>query len=205
LVTASYRASYFNLAEGAAAVATARAGNVIGGGDWSAHRLAADAARAFARGQPLMIRHPQAVRPWQHVLEPLAGYLMLARALCVAPARFARSWNFGPDPSKLASVGELADRMAAEWGGGASWREASDDLKPNKEAGLLLLDPSLAGRELGWRPVLDLGQAVAATMHWYRAFSAEAGADDLLALTRDQISRFSRLMGTDSRPAGGDL
>lgn len=155
------------------AIATARAGNVIGGGDWAADRLVPDAARAWSAGEPIRVRYPQAVRPWQHVLEPLHGYLLLAERLHAGEA--AESWNFGPDEADMLPVGELLDRLAGHWGDGARW---IGDAQPHPhEAGLLRLDSSRARTLLGWRPRWALDQALRRTAEWYRAF--HAGGDML--------------------------
>jgi CDP-glucose 4,6-dehydratase len=171
LVTAAYRRSF--LAEQGVAVATARAGNVIGGGDWATDRLVPDALAAFARSRPVEIRNPSAVRPWQHVLEPLSGYLLLAERLAETGGDdVAEAWNFGPDADDAMPVRDIVDRMAALWGGGASW--ISDDGDNPHEAGLLGLDAGKAATRLGWRPRWSLDDALAATVDWQRAYLAGA-------------------------------
>ena len=148
----------------------ARAGNVIGGGDWAADRLAPDCARAFIQQAPVFLRFPQAVRPWQHVLEPLAGYLRLAEQL-LAPSGepLAMAWNFGPDASGNATVGDVAETLARLWGAGArvECAPAADHLH---EAGLLRLDSTLARTVLGWKPRWSLARARAQTVAWYQAW-----------------------------------
>jgi CDP-glucose 4,6-dehydratase len=124
LVAAAYRDSFFSGDEAAAAIATARAGNVIGGGDWSADRLIPDAIRAFGAKLPVQLRYPHATRPWQHVLDPLAGYLLLAEKLCATPADCAEAWNFGPAPDQVMTVANVVDAVAKKWGGGARWEQA---------------------------------------------------------------------------------
>lgn len=143
-------------------VATARAGNVVGGGDATPDALVPELVARFAAGEPARLRRPDAVRPWQHVLEPLSGYLTVAEHL---PGRaHDRGWNFGPSSADTLSVSDVADLMARQWGGGASW-SATGDPGPH-EAGLLALDSTLARTELGWRPVLRAQEAVALTVDW---------------------------------------
>jgi CDP-glucose 4,6-dehydratase len=165
LVTAAFRRSY--LSDAGTAVATARAGNVIGGGDWSEDRLVADLMLAASAGRPCVVRNPEAVRPWQHVLEPLRGYLMLGRALAEEGGAFAEGWNFGPDLVDAVSVHELVARMSAAWP--AIRAEPSADGGGPHEARLLRLDNGKAAARLGWRPALTLDETVALTVDWYRA------------------------------------
>ncbi len=175
LVSAAYRSSFFppeRYSEHSVALATARAGNVIGGGDWAKDRLIPDLMRAFSDGQVVEIRNPKAIRPWQHVLEPLHGYLLLAEALYQRGPEFAESWNFGPDEGDARPVQWIADRMTSHWGG-AKWRLAAGD-HPH-EAGLLRLDTSKARSRLGWRPKLELSEALSMTIDWYR--EVHKGAD----------------------------
>jgi CDP-glucose 4,6-dehydratase len=188
IVVASYRSSFFSpKMDLSAKIATARAGNVIGGGDWAKDRLVPDCLRAFEQGQPVRLRYPQAVRPWQHVLEPIAGYLRLAeRLLSPGAADYACAWNFGPDASGDATVGEVATITANLWGDDA--RIELDAVKDHPhEAGLLRLDISRANRDLGWRPCWNVKQALDATVNWHRAWLSE---QDLLAYTLGQISEF---------------
>lgn len=172
VAVASWRASFFapdKLAEHGVAIATARAGNVIGGGDWSANRIVPDLARTLAAGQRPSLRNPQALRPWEHVLEPLAGYLWLGACLAAEQGGgFAQAWNFGPDPEEIKRVGDLADAMLRAWGQEAAWDHAHD---PNAlhEAGLLRLSIDKARNRLGWAPVWNFDQTVAQTADWYRA------------------------------------
>lgn len=168
IATAAYRDAYF--AQGAGLrLATARAGNVIGGGDWAKNRLVPDLLRAFERGAPALLRRPNAVRPWQHVLEPLLGYLLLAQALYAEDgASYAQAWNFGPRPDDAYPVSWLADRLAALWGEGARWTCDAEDYP--HEAAYLSLDASKAVRELGWRPRWRLVDALQATRLWHRAW-----------------------------------
>jgi CDP-glucose 4,6-dehydratase len=163
-------------------IATARAGNVIGGGDWAADRLVPDCIRAFTAGEPARVRHPRATRPWQHVLEPLCGYLLLAENLCGATAADdATAWNFGPDRAEARPVAQVVSRLAAAWGAGAGWLEDSHDQQ--HEATLLAVDASRARARLGWRPRLDLDTAIAWTARWYR--EADHGADAAALIEAD--------------------
>ena len=161
IVTASYRASFFTGTGGhAARIATARAGNVIGGGDWAPERLVPDCLAAFADGRPVQLRYPGAVRPWQHVLEPLSGYLQLAQTLLeLAGARAAKGFNFGPDASGDATVATVAQEMARLWGSNARV-EMPDGTQHPHEAGQLRLDITQARADLGWRPRWALADAL---------------------------------------------
>ncbi|MBX3410124.1 MAG: CDP-glucose 4,6-dehydratase [Phycisphaeraceae bacterium] len=185
IVAHSYRRAFFG--QGQPALATARAGNVVGGGDWSDDRLIADAARAAANARPLVVRHPDALRPWQHVLEPLRGYLLLAQSLCQRPGALSPAFNFGPQPGEALPVRDVADAFCAAWGRGASWRHepAPGSLH---EANLLTLDPSLAARELAWRPAWTTRHAISAAARWYQ--TAHTSPGELADLTRRQIADY---------------
>jgi len=167
LVTGAYRTSYLK-AQGVA-VASARAGNVIGGGDWAADRLVPDVLSAFARGCAVHIRNPDAVRPWQHVLEPLSGYLSLCEHLYRNPSDFAGAWNFGPCEEDAQPVRWVVEHLAAAWGTGATWD--FDTSQQPHEAHYLKLDISKARAELNWRPRWTLVQALEKTVAWYRSHS----------------------------------
>lgn len=167
LVAASYRTAFF-APGGRIQLATARAGNVIGPGDWAADRIVPDAVRAFRAEQKLSVRNPRAVRPWQHVLEPLGGYLRLGRALLEPGEPVAESWNFGPDPASARTVGDLADLFCRAWGAGAGWEAAPDPANPH-EAHLLQLAIDKAAARLGWRPKWDFETTVRRTAEGYRA------------------------------------
>ena len=192
LVSAAYRQSYFpveKLSDHRVAVATARAGNVIGGGDWSLDRLLPDLVRGFLSGEPVAIRRPGAIRPWQHVLEPLHGYITLAEKLLSAdPAPFATAFNFGPADDDAKPVGWIADRMVETWGQGASWFQDGDP--GAHEAGFLKLDASRARTELGWKPRLHLGDALDWLVSWYQAHHR---GEDMQAVTLGQIRRYEDL------------
>jgi CDP-glucose 4,6-dehydratase len=188
IVAASYRSSFFERETGhPARVATARAGNVIGGGDWAVDRLVPDCVSAFAKHESVRLRFPRAVRPWQHVLGPLAGYLQLAKRLSAPDgAKFAKAWNFGPDGSGDAPADEVAGIAARLWGEGARVECASSTGNPH-EAGVLRLDSTLARTDLGWKPRWPLEQALAQTVAWYRAWIRGA---DMAAVSRDQIRAY---------------
>jgi CDP-glucose 4,6-dehydratase len=188
LVTTSFRESFFppaSLDRHGVAVASARAGNVIGGGDWTANQLIPDLMRAFLAGEPCLIRNPSAIRPWQFVLEPLRGYLMLAERLSEDGARFASGWNFGPSEDDAKPVSWIADKLALSWAAGASWRY--DGAVHPAEAHLLKLDASKARGCLNWRPTLSLDPALEWIISWYRAFHQ---GGDLRTLTREQIQKY---------------
>ena len=170
LVTAAYRNSYFNAkshTQHQLALASARSGNVIGGGDWAEDRLVPDILGAFSRGEPVMIRNPHAVRPWQHVLEPLRGYLSLAERLLSEGASFAEAFNFGPREDDAQPVGWVVRQLAAKWGDTAVWR--LDGANHPHEASLLRLDVSKAAHRLAWRPALNLDAGLQLTVDWARA------------------------------------
>ena len=167
LVSSSYRHSF--LRESGIALATARAGNVIGGGDWAKDRIVPDAMRAFIAKQPLQVRNPAAVRPWQHVLEPLAGYLQLCQQLISAPESFSESWNFGPGEEDAQPVSHLADIMAKSWGEGAQWQQEGIKKQPH-EAQYLKLDCTKAKTRLQWSRQWQLEQALQQSVAWYKAW-----------------------------------
>lgn len=175
----AYRASYF----AATPIATVRAGNIIGGGDWAADRLVPDAVRAFAAGKPLRIRNPDAVRPWQHALDPARGLLMLAERL-VADESTPTAWNLGPSDESAATAGALADSLVRIWGNGSRWIDEADRDAPY-EAKLLNLDSTLARDALGWQPAWSLERALNASVEWYQAFFAR---EDMHAFSMSQIA-----------------
>jgi CDP-glucose 4,6-dehydratase len=192
LVTSAFRDSYFRIEDVGrhrVAVASARAGNVIGGGDWTSDQLIPDLMRAFFAGQPCLIRSPSAIRPWQFVLEALRGYLMLAERLAEDPGRFASAWNFGPAGADARAVSWIADELARSWGSGASWSKDAG-IHP-RESNYLKLDASKASGYLDWHPALPLNQALDWIVEWYRAFQA---GDDLRRLTLTQIQRYEALL-----------
>ena len=187
LVTASMRRSFFS-DDGAARIGSGRAGNVIGGGDWSTDRLIPDIIRAFSVGEEVVIRMPDAVRPWQHVLEPISGYLILAERLAAGDANAAEGWNFGPADSDARPVGWIVDQMTNRWGEGASFRVEADG--PH-EAKLLKLDCSKAKAELGWEPQLTLDRALEWVIDWYRAHVDGA---DMRERSLQQIDDYQALL-----------
>jgi CDP-glucose 4,6-dehydratase len=188
LVVASWRQSFFppvTLDRHGICVATVRAGNVIGGGDWGEDRLLPDAVRAVESGRTLRVRSPGAVRPWQHVLNPLAGYLMLAERLCES-AQVARAWNFGPPAGEARTVGRLVERLGALWEGELTWQ--LDDAANPPEAEHLELDSTAAREQLGWRPRWGLEEALAQSVDWHRR---ERRGEDVRAQTLDALERFT--------------
>ena len=186
IVIQAWRHAFLSRADPPVATGSARAGNVIGGGDWAEDRLIPDAIRAFASGVPLVVRNPAAVRPWQHVLEPLAGYCRLALALLAGeslPDDLA--FNFGPAAEDARPVAWIADEMARRWGSGAAWRQ--DPGSQPYEARLLEVDSSRARAVLGWTPRWRLGDGLERTVAWYRAFH---GGGDMRRFTLDQIEDY---------------
>ncbi len=190
LLTGSFRDSFF--ADGPP-IASVRAGNVIGGGDWSQDRLIPDCVRALQSGEPVALRYPDAVRPWQHVLEPLSGYLTLAQALVQTPARAPRAVNFGPDPASFCTVREVVEAFSARFSGRPGWRR--DAGAHPKEAGALTLSSSLAHSALDWRPRLAVGESLAWTADWYRAHSA---GEDMRKYSQAQIATYQSLAAVRS-------
>ena len=190
IVTASYRNSFFSGDKSLIRVASARAGNVIGGGDWALNRLMPDVVRARIAAEPIKVRHPSAIRPWQHVLEPLFGYLLLAERLRTKPA-FAKAWNFGPTVEVTTTVADVLESLRKLW----------PDLKLNvtekpgpHEASILMLDSSQAATELGWHPRWKVETAVAETAAWYQAWQE---GHDMSEFTTQQLNNYTR---TDERP-----
>lgn len=183
LVTAAYRKSF--LAHSTTALASARAGNVIGGGDWAVDRLVPDMVRALMQDQSVAIRSPGAIRPWQHVLEPLSGYLLLAQKLYEEGSAYAEGWNFGPADEDARPVSHLVARIIAHWGDGARWH--LDARQHPHEAHYLKLDCSKARQTLGWRPRLSLEQALEWTVKWYKSYRA---GGDLRAACLGQIEAY---------------
>ena len=186
IVTAAWRHSFFQ-DEGTPRIASVRAGNVIGGGDWAVDRLIPDCIRAWEKGQVLSIRYPQAVRPWQHVLEPLSGYLLVAERLFSSGGEVAEPWNFGPDGKDEWPVSDVVAAMARRWGNAAAWRIDAGVHPP--EAALLKLSTDKARIRLGWQPRLDLAEALDWTVDWYRQQSNGGGVE---ALCLKQIGDYER-------------
>jgi CDP-glucose 4,6-dehydratase len=167
LVTSAYRRSFFNTKD-SASLASARAGNVIGGGDWAGDRLIPDILRAFEKAEAVVIRNPLSTRPWQHVLEPLSGYLVLAQELYLNGDAFAEAWNFGPKDEDCKPVNWILDKMAAKWGKGASWNLDIDN-NPH-EAGFLKLDCSKAANRLKWQPKWSLEETLNKIINWHQLY-----------------------------------
>ena len=184
LLAAAYRRAFF-AAEDSPRVATARAGNVIGGGDWGRDRLIPDIVRAVQAGVPVRVRNPRAVRPWQHVLNPLSGFLLLVEHLWRSPSA-ARAWNFGPAPQDARAVSWIVQRLAALWDGALGWEPDTDARA--LEASHLALDSSAARRDLGWRPAWDLEQGLERLVEWHRA---QQGGGDMRAISLAQIERYA--------------
>lgn len=184
LVCAAYRRSFLALCD--SHLATARAGNVFGGGDWASDRLVPDFIRAAMAGEVATVRNPTAVRPWQHVLEPLCGYLMLAQRLVTNGAPFAEAWNFGPDLNAETTVADVVRRLVELWGDNARWEHHGDVAAPH-EATSLKLDSSKARTRLGWAPRWDLEEGLRRTVEWYRAYS---GGHDVRHVMEAQIADY---------------
>lgn len=178
LVTAAYRRSFFDGSGERAAIASARAGNVIGGGDFSQDRIVPDFMAAMAAGRALRIRNPDAIRPWQHVLEPLSGYLLLAENLWKQPALYSQGWNFGPAPEDIRPVRWIVEQLCAQWHEPMRW-EIDGGPKPH-EANLLVLDSSQARMLLGWKPRWSITQAVQAVVQWHIAHLRGASLHDMV-------------------------
>lgn len=186
LVAAAYRRSFFE----SGIVATARAGNVIGGGDWSEDRLLPDIVRGARDARSVLIRNPASTRPWQHVLEPLAGYRLLAERLWDEPRTFAEAWNFGPRDEGTKPVGQIAEQFVRALGAGSLELGTPDPSAPH-EAGLLQLDAAKARTRLGWTPRLDIQGALQLTADWYKAYLADSTT--ALATLDDQIGKYEGL------------
>ncbi|MBD3420538.1 MAG: CDP-glucose 4,6-dehydratase [Chitinivibrionales bacterium] len=180
LVVSAYRRSFFNpdnYSDHNVGVASARAGNVIGGGDWAADRIVPDCMRALIKNEPVVVRNPGAVRPWQHVLEPLSGYMVLAQKLWDDGPAYADAWNFGPHTNDTQTVEKLVTLLCSQWGDSASY-EFGKDSGPH-EAGLLQLDSSKAHKKLGWHPRWNVTETVERIVEWYKAYSANGNINDV--------------------------
>lgn len=191
LVTAAYRSSFFNpqaYHQHGVAIASVRAGNVIGGGDWAHDRLIPDILAAFEAGRPVIIRNPNSIRPWQHVMEPLRGYIMLAEQLYTHGPEFAEGWNFGPNDEDARPVEWIVNELARLWGQGATWQLAGGE-HPH-EATYLKLDISKARSRLNWHPALRLGDALKMITEWTKQRQAAA---DIQAITLDQILTYQKM------------
>lgn len=191
LVTTAYRESFFSnssFQQHRVALGSARAGNAIGGGDWTADQLIPDLMRAFLSRKPCLIRNPSSTRPWQFVLEPLRGYLMLAESLAKDGPSFASGWNFGPVDADVKPVDWIADKLIRLWGDNAGW--VRDTATHPKEAHALKLDASKAKAGLGWQPLLTIDKTLQWIVEWYQVFQKKG---DLRGITEDQITRYEGL------------
>jgi len=205
IVVSAYRASFFppeRLEDHGVALASARSGNVIGGGDWSEDRLLPDAIRALERQQPISVRNPRSVRPWQHVLDPLSGYLLLGSRLASGSpddrASHCEAWNFGPDSSSARTVADVIAETIRSWGTG-SWRDASDASAPH-EAAHLALSIDKARQRLGWAPRWDFREAVGRTVTWYR-LAQNAGERQQAELCLAQIREYANIAVGSGAPS----
>ncbi len=200
LVTSAYIKSYFNpdkYREHGKSVASVRAGNVIGGGDWAEDRLIPDCIRAFMSEKISEIRYPDAVRPWQHVFEPLYGYLLLGQRLYEDGTKFTGAWNFGPDDNDVKSVRWVVERITSMWGDNASWKITTDNHP--YEAHYLKLDCSKAKAKLGWYPQWDLNLSLEKTVEWYKAY---CNKEDMFNFSLNQIKSYKTHMPTSQRKRG---
>ena len=189
LVTSAYRRSFFNY-KSSAKVASGRAGNVIGGGDWAEDRLLPDILKSFESKESVMVRNPFATRPWQHVLEPLSGYLLLAQRLYLDGDKYAEGWNFGPEDGDAKPVKEIIEYLVEQWGAGASW--VHDDAEKPHEAQLLKLDISKATKLLGWEPKWSLYTALDSIVEWHKEWLK---GGDVKTITLKQIYKFENYRG----------
>jgi CDP-glucose 4,6-dehydratase len=188
LITSCYRNTYFNpekYIEHGTAIASARAGNVIGGGDWAQDRLIPDILRSISKGESIRIRHPDAIRPWQHVLEPLSGYMVLAEKLYTDGIAYAEGWNFGPYENENKTVGWVIKQLVRIWGSGSEW--SVDKSQQPHEATYLRLDCSKVRSRLKWYPLWDIGHAIEKIVEWYKAYDQGANMHET---TLSQINDF---------------
>lgn len=194
LVISAYRQSFFQrdrLMEHGVSLASVRAGNVIGGGDWSENRLIPDCIRALEKDEPIKLRNPQAVRPWQHVLDPLSGYLWLAACQAKSPAAFAEAWNLGPSAEGNLTVQQIVAQIIKEWGSGVCSSQGVPTHQNRHEATFLKLDTTKAQDCLGWRPLFTVAEAVSRTVEWYR-YRRQSGQKKLDRFSIDQIQSYMK-------------
>ena len=192
IAISSWRRSFFNPAQFARhgkGIASVRAGNVIGGGDWAKDRIIPDCIRALEAGQAIGIRSPKAIRPWQHVLEPLSGYMLLAKKIWEEPTRYCEAWNFGPDAGSIVPVWDVAGMVIDAYGSGE--RKDLSDPDVLHEANMLMLDISKARFRLGWNPRLDIRQSIDLTVDWYKRYRQ----GNAYELCLDEISMYCRMNG----------
>lgn len=189
IAISSWRRSFFNpekYSEHGKSIASVRAGNVIGGGDWSKDRIIPDCIRALEKGDPIEIRSPKSIRPWQHVLEPLSGYMLLAKKMWESPTEYCEAWNFGPNPESIANVWHVASKVVENYGGG-KLVDISDP-KALHEAKLLMLDITKSHMRLGWTPGLDLDATVKFTIDWYKKYKSESPYKLSISQINDYVS-----------------
>lgn len=189
IIISSYRNSFFNINDHAKhqkGIAVGRAGNVIGGGDWSEDRLIPDIIKSLKEKKKIIVRNPNAVRPWQHVLEPIQGYLQLGAQLAIDPTKFSQAYNFGPYMADTLTVGEVVNKAIEIWGNGEV--EIQQNTNAPHEAGLLKLDINKAVNELQWHPKLNAKQAIQKTIDWYKIF-IEGTSKNLLDIVNNQITQ----------------
>jgi CDP-glucose 4,6-dehydratase len=191
IVIASYRNSFFNTTTGSSpcSVASARAGNIIGGGDWAKDRIVPDCVKALSGKKRITIRNPGATRPWQFVLEPLYGYLLLAGSMKENPSLFADAWNFGPLPTSAIDVQGLAERIIHAWGSG-EWKRVSQMENVPHEANCLRLDIAKSIARMGWKPVYSIDEAVQQTIDWYKHYYS--GETDMYGFSLNQIAAYTK-------------
>lgn len=197
IIIQSYRQSFFQsinqpinqsiIHSTTQSIASARAGNVIGGGDWSGYRLVPDCIRSLEADDQILVRNPESVRPWQHVLEPLSGYLLLGMKLAEDPIKYSGAWNFGPEETDVVTVKDVVERIIKYWGKG-EWQAVNTREKPH-EAGILRLDITKSKNDLGWKPVLNTEQAIELTADWYKNYAS----NDPYKLCSEQIIEYSEL------------
>jgi CDP-glucose 4,6-dehydratase len=202
IVASAYRDSYFSN-DGRISLATARAGNIVGGGDWGDDRLLPDCVRAVTSGQELVIRHPGAIRPWQHVIEPLCGYLLLAEKLHAGDEIGATAFNFGPSSECLITVKSIVEMVDDCWDGRLQLGPRDTEPAPH-EAKFLTLDSARSRRLLNWRPRLGAMQAVRMLVEWYKAFYANGGGRRMIELTVKQINDYGAGQSELTMPDGAD-
>lgn len=188
LVTAAYRQSFFTNPKTSVAVASARAGNVIGGGDWAADRLIPDVIRAVSEQRPVLIRSPGAIRPWQHVLDPLNGYLTLVERMWSSQTEYTGAWNFGPSDQDAKPVSWIVEQITTLWGEGTQWK--LDTVQHPHEASYLKLDSSKAKNYLGWMPKLNLSETLQWIVDWYKTYMRN---EDMRSYTISQIIKFQNI------------
>jgi CDP-glucose 4,6-dehydratase len=188
LVIASYRKSFFGPGkEPRVSLSSVRAGNIIGGGDWAQDRIVPDCIRALVKGNPVEVRNPRAVRPWQFVLDPLFGYLWLAVHMKDDPEKYADAWNFGPDCSSTIDVRTLTEKIIREWGRG-TWKELSRNVNAPHEAGYLKLDSAKSMVRLGWKPAYTIDEAIRKTIGWYKTYYT--GNADIYKFSLGQVETY---------------